>query len=40
MNLLKKQKNALVQKKCIELIPIMYDNIKSVFKDEKLKTAF
>ena len=28
-------RNALVKKKCIELIPIMYENIKPVFTKDK-----
>ena len=40
MRLLETTRNALVRKKCIELIPSMYTNIESHFKvDNNLRTA-
>ena len=37
MTLNQNTRNALVKKKCIELIPILYENIKHVFTGDKNK---
>ena len=40
MRLLTETKNKLVRKKCIELIPIMYEAMKNVFSEDVLEIAF